>query len=102
MTVADLTEKEWQQQIVQLARTLGYRIYHTYDSRRSQPGFPDLVLVRDRVIYVELKRESGKLTDSQISWVESLKAAGAEIYVWRPSDLQAAGETLARRRQQAA
>lgn len=101
-TVDNLTEKEWQQQVVKLARTLNWRIYHTFDSRRSQPGFPDLVLVRDRVIYVELKRESGRLTDPQHSWLTDLRDAGAEVYLWRPSDLQAAGQVLARRDRSAA
>ena len=48
--------------VVDLARTLGWRVYHTYDSRRSQPGFPDLVLVRERILFLELKSETGKLS----------------------------------------
>ncbi len=50
-----VTEEMWQRDVVLLLKTLGYRCYHTHDSRRSQPGFPDLVAVRDRVIYLELK-----------------------------------------------
>lgn len=92
-----LTEKQWQKQVVELARTLGWTVYHTFDSRRSQPGFPDLVLVRDRVIYVELKREQGKLTDAQAGWLDRLNRAGAETYCWRPHDWEDAGMTLARR-----
>jgi hypothetical protein len=97
-----LTEKAWQRQLVDLARQLGWTVYHTYDSRRSQPGFPDLVLVRDRVLYVELKREQGKLTDAQAGWLDKLIAAGAEAYCWRPRDLEEAGMTLARRETRAA
>jgi hypothetical protein len=97
-----LTEKQWQRQLVDLARQLGWTVYHTYDSRRSQPGFPDLVLVRDRVLYVELKREQGRLTDAQAGWLDKLRAAGAEAYCWRPRDLEDAGLTLARREKRAA
>ncbi len=49
-------------------------------------GFPDLVLVKDRVIFVELKAERGQLTDAQNLWFVWLKCAGAEVYLWRPSD----------------
>jgi hypothetical protein len=91
----DMLEKEWQRQVVQLAKTLGYRTYHTFDSRRSTHGFPDLVLVRDRVIYLELKREKGRLTEEQKGWLRALRAAGAEAYVARPRDLEALGRTLA-------
>jgi hypothetical protein len=80
----DVLEKEWQQQVVALLRTLGYRCYHTHDSRRSQPGFPDLVAIRDRVIYLELKREKGTLTAKQVEWLSGLAKAGAEVYVVRP------------------
>ena len=40
------TEKQFQQSVVEVARTLKWRVYHTHDSRRSAAGFPDLVLTR--------------------------------------------------------
>lgn len=83
-----MLEREWQQQVVKLLRTLGYRAYHTHDSRRSQPGFPDLVAVRDRVIYLELKTDTGRLSHPQVSWLMSLHRAGAEVYVARPRHAQ--------------
>lgn len=93
--LADLTEKEWQAQVTQLAKQTGWRgAYHTYDSRRSSSGFPDLVLVRDRVVYLELKREKGKLSPAQRHWVGWLLSAGAEVYVVRPRDLEALGVIL--------
>ena len=95
--LADLTEKEWSAQVYELARTLGWTRYHTYRSERSQPGFPDEVLVRDRVIFAELKRETGRLSPAQEDWIGKLKRAGAEVYVWRPSDLEEVGATLMRR-----
>ena len=48
-----LREKQVQSAILDVARLLGWRVYHTFDSRKSEAGFPDLVLVRDRVIYAE-------------------------------------------------
>lgn len=85
--IADLTEKEWQAQVKELAALMGFRrAYHTFDSRRSASGFPDLVLVRERVIFLELKREKGKLSETQKEWLTALIHAGAEAYVARPSD----------------
>ena len=102
MTIADprayidasMTEEEWLQQVRELARLKGWRIYHTRDSRRSDPGFPDLVLVRgDRLIFAELKREKGRLTESQRTWLAALEET-AETHVWRPSDWEAVIEVL--------
>ena len=36
------TEKGFQAAVVELARLRGWLVYHTYDSRRSAKGFPDL------------------------------------------------------------
>lgn len=97
-TVFAITEKEWQSQVVELARHCGWkRIYHTFDSRRSAFGFPDLVMVRERVLYVELKTEKGKLSPSQEEWIEALAAAGSEVYCWRPSNFDEAVKVLSRR-----
>ena len=60
--VKTLSEKEFQHQVCQLARLCGWRIYHVHFSQRSEPGFPDLVLVRERVVYAELKSETGEVT----------------------------------------
>jgi hypothetical protein len=49
-------------------------------------GWVDLVLVRNRVIHAELKSESGRASDKQVEWFDRLKKAGAEVYLWRPSD----------------
>ena len=97
----DILEKDWQKQVRLLADQLGYRrAYHTFDSRRSDTGFPDLVLVspkRQRIIFLELKRETGKVSDRQAEWVRDLHAAGAEVYVARPRDLQALAAVLSGR-----
>lgn len=50
-------------------------------------GFPDLVLVRERLVFAELKSESGILSPAQAVWARWLDEAHAEYYVWRPDDL---------------
>ena len=61
-------------------------------------GFPDLVLVRERVIYAELKAKSGSIRPDQKIWIERLQQAGAEVYVWRPKDLEIISGILNQRR----
>lgn len=84
-----MTEDELQRAVIELARGLGWLVYHTHDSRRSQAGFPDLVLVRgDRVLYRELKSTAGRIRPEQQVWLDALAAAGADVGVWRPVDLE--------------
>src|SRR5262245_34848460 len=79
------TEKEFQGQIVQLANLLGWLVYHTHDSRRCAPGFPDLLLLRGAVLIVaELKVGNNKLSPQQRAWLSAFRAAGIPAYEWRP------------------
>ena len=84
-----VSEKEWMATVVETAMTLGWSVYHTYDSRRSAAGFPDLVLAREPLLmFVELKTDyaSSQLTDGQKRWLKLLANCGQACYVWRPSD----------------
>src|SRR5262245_20548546 len=56
-------------QVRRCARELGYLTYHTYSSRKSEEGYPDLTLVKPgRLIFAELKSAHGKLTRDQQRW----------------------------------
>jgi hypothetical protein len=91
-------EAALQNQVLALARLYNWRAYHTFDSRKSPPGFPDLVLVRGkRLIFAELKTQRGRLTLDQSAWLEDLRATCAEVYVWRPADLPIVAAVLRRR-----
>ncbi len=91
MTVAarEMSEKELQAGVVELAQVLGYRHYFTYRSKRSPAGWPDLQIVRERLILLELKIDVGKCSAAQKEWIHALLNAGCEIYVARPDDLDA-------------
>jgi hypothetical protein len=80
-------ERDFQSAVCQLAKTLGCIVYHTHDSRRSEPGFPDLVIVGRRgFMFRELKTQQGYVSDAQQMWLDKLTAAKADAAVWRPSD----------------
>lgn len=88
-------EKDWQRQVIELALLMGWqRPMHIYDSRRSEPGWPDLALVRDRLILLELKREKSTTTEAQKHWLTALADANVEVYVCRPRHLQPLSEVL--------
>lgn len=96
MAVGCVTEREFQAEVVKTARSCGWITYHTHDSRRSDKGFPDLVLVRERVVFAELKTDTGRESAEQLEWMRRLKRAGAEAYVWRPRHMDDIHATLTR------
>jgi VRR-NUC domain len=71
-----------------LATENGWLTFHTYDSRRSEYGFPDLVCTDGTaVLMYELKTNTGKLTPEQQRWLSLLEHTGkVECGVWRPRD----------------
>lgn len=92
-----MKESELQKAVIDLARTLGWRVYHTLPARvrgdrwvtptQGDAGFPDLILVRaTRCMAVELKAEKGLMRQGQVEWINALAAASVEVDVWKPSD----------------
>jgi hypothetical protein len=81
-------EKHLQSKVLELAYICGWRAYHTYDSRRSAAGFPDLILVRNgQMLAVELKAERGNVTADQRMWLDELALVpGVRCFVFKPSD----------------
>ena len=87
-TAKAMREKALMQHVIDMARLLGYLVYHTFDSRRSEPGFPDIIAVGyDRLLAIECKREREQPTPAQQNWLDELAyVPGVECYVIRPSD----------------
>jgi hypothetical protein len=91
-----MLEKELSANVVDLAHLFGWQVAHFRPAQTNKgwrtpvgadgQGYPDLTLVRDRVVYMELKVGYGKLTPHQAEWGARLLAAGAEWYELRPSD----------------
>jgi len=107
-TAPAMTEADWQQQFVQLAKALGWHHMHVRRSlgrgkkwvtATNVDGWPDLTLwhpKQQRVIFVELKSAVGRLTADQKAVLTSLSQANRdEVYVLRPDDLELARRILA-------
>jgi len=104
-----LSERDFQEQIIQLAKLHGWMVHAERSARtkdgwrtaiQGDPGFPDLVLAREGVvIYAELKSEKGKVAAGQQAWRWALGAGRlkANVYVWRPSDWAQIERALAAR-----
>lgn len=93
-----LTEQEWQQQVVGIAKQYGFTVFHPVRNQptarghrqTTEPGWPDLVLLgRSRALFVELKSQTGRVRPEQTQTLKRLAAAGCETALWRPSDLPA-------------
>lgn len=81
-------EAQAQETIVAVAQLRGWeRIYHTHNSRNSAGGFPDLVLVKRRIVFAELKQQGKKPRPDQVGWLDDIAAAGGEAYLWTIDDL---------------
>jgi hypothetical protein len=101
-----MSEADWQRSVIDVAMRLGWRCHFLPDGvwtalyerykRRGRPsgidlassGFPDLVLCHaesGRLIFAELKSQSGKVRPTQQEWLDDLAACGISVYVWRPS-----------------
>jgi hypothetical protein len=87
MSMSQPSEKGFAATLKEAATLLGWKFYHVYDSRRSEPGFPDVLLAKPgrKLILAELKMEDGKLTAGQEAWLELLRLVpGIEVYLWTP------------------
>lgn len=106
-----ISEKDFQSEVVKNATKLGWRWWHVSDARMAVggklipdprvAGLPDLILVhRGRgFIFAELKKESrseSKLRPKQIEALEVMGPAAmltamtgcrVRVHVWRPSDM---------------
>lgn len=106
MKLEDVTEREWQTQVIQLLRAMNYRLAHfrpgkTARGKWATPmsgdvGYPDITAVgRGRIAFLELKTEKGKVAPEQADWLEALGAVpGIIAGVFRPSDLDELARVL--------
>jgi hypothetical protein len=104
VALRSISEVEWQATVIEIAEWNGWKWYHSPKNRpvggkiqNIIAGYPDLCLVRGRrLLFVELKRERGVTTVAQKEWLAALIRTGAEVEVWRPSDVDDVKRVLAR------
>lgn len=94
-----LRGKELQKAIVQLARTLHWRVAHfsSISTTRGDKtfwltpvaadgkGFPDLLLIRERLIVAEIKGDGDSLRPEQEEWLSAFRKVGIPAHVWTPA-----------------
>lgn len=96
LPLPEITEVAFTDQVLELARIFGWRTAHFRAAMTKRgwrtpvqgdgKGFPDLLLIRDRVIVAELKVGRNKPTAEQVAWLDGFRKAGAEAYLWTPTD----------------
>ena len=79
--------KDFMPAVIALAKRCGWRVFHVFNSRKSEAGWPDLFMVRGpRCLIRELKVPPNKTTAAQDDWLDLLRGAGLDAGVWTPDD----------------
>lgn len=89
-----MTGKQLQRLIIEEAQRAGWSVAHfppvqTMNGWRvpvgaDGKGWPDMMLVRDRLIAAEVKGAGDSLRPEQEQWLTRLRIASVETYVWTP------------------
>jgi len=96
-----ISEKELGQFLHELGQVWSWSMYHQVDtgacpnchrpsySKRVGPGFPDWVMAHEngRLLAIELKSQKGSIRPEQVAWLQTLARGPAEVYLFRPSDM---------------
>lgn len=103
-----MTEDRFRAALVKEARSLDWHAMFIGRARGGKAwvtqmgadgrGWPDLTLVRERIVFAELKTDSNyHVSEEERTWLDWLRAAGAEVYLWRPRNWPEIREVLERR-----
>lgn len=93
--LGQIGEAEFERWIIRTARRLGWSGFHIRMSmavlqgvnKGDAYGWPDWVFARrDRLIFRELKSDTGRMSAEQRAWAQRLLDAGQDVDVWRPKD----------------
>jgi len=83
-----MTEDELQDAITGMLDHHGIPWHHEVDSRKSKRGLPDLLIFGRRVVFWELKTQTGRVTPEQHTLLTRIvRAENGSARVVRPMDL---------------
>ena len=94
----NISEADFSRLVEDLLNTFGWQWCHFRPAKTDKgwrtalsghQGFPDYIAVEgNRLLFIELKSEKGKVSKAQLEWLEALRKATLEVYVWKPSDYE--------------
>lgn len=76
--MATMTESEIRRQVVDYLRMKGYFTFHLLQSLGCYRGAPDLIAVKGKTLFIELKKPGGRQSEYQKQFQADLEAAGGE------------------------
>ena len=76
------SESRLQRRIIEYCESNGYYVFHDYSRAVNKPGHPDLIIAmpEGRIVWIELKSKTGRMTDDQTRVYLQLKAMRHEAY----------------------
>ena len=102
-----ISHADWQKSVIEIAQLYGWRVAHlgkaqTKSGRWLTPvgadgaGFPDLLMLRERMVAAELKTMRDTLRANQRVWLGAFREAGATAVTWKPCDVDHVHKELSR------
>jgi hypothetical protein len=77
-----ISENDIKRQIKEYLDLRGWWNFPILQSLGAYPGLPDRIAIRDgRILFLEIKRPKGKLSEHQKKFQENMKRENAEYYV---------------------
>ena len=76
------TEKDFTQRVIDYLKLTGWKVYHSTAPGAAMwkpRGFPDIVAVRERVAFLELKMPGRTMSEYQEEWADALQHVDSEI-----------------------
>ena len=84
----DISEKEFQSEVIRVAKRCGWIVHHHLNSIGSEAGWPDLCLLhtgRAKSLFVELKTNTGPIRHDQQVIGQAMVQTGLDWRIWRPA-----------------
>ena len=86
-----MLEQQFQHTVIKMAEQQGWLIYHVANVRgqlraKSSVGFPDLILLKHKLVAWECKRSGRQASEEQQKWIDAFTQIGVESRVITPED----------------